>query len=138
MSIITVQTGINMYPWKIPQRAQQTIMNEYLRINKKSADTIFSAGIFNEHYSRLFMILDERENIQNIVFTTIFQIPKSKSGIDVFKTLTKNYTIYFALENVIVKNLDELNIIIKELSISRNKPIIQNYNIDELYKMNKF
>ena len=90
------------------------------------------AAIFNEHYSRLFMILDERDNIQDIVFTTIFQIPKSKSGIDVFKTLTKKYTIYFALQSLIVKDLDELNIIIKELSISRNKPIIQNYYLVSL------
>ena len=52
MSVITVQTGMNMNPWKIPQRAQQVIMNEHLNKNNIFPDIIFSAGIFSEHFSR--------------------------------------------------------------------------------------
>ena len=57
MAIITIQTGINMLPWKIPQRAQQIIMDNYLSKNNKFANIKVSATIFSEHFSRLFMIL---------------------------------------------------------------------------------
>tara|TARA_B110000008_G_C16730025_1_gene468318 strand:- start:138 stop:557 length:420 start_codon:yes stop_codon:yes gene_type:complete len=138
MSIITIQTGINMLPWKIPQRAQQIIMDNYLSKNNKFANIKVSATIFSEHFSRLFMILKERKNLKIIVFTSIFQIPRSKSGIKVFKTLIENYEIHFALENLIVNNPKKLDNIIEELIISRKIPIIKTYNIDKLYKLSKF
>ena len=138
MSILTIQTGISMNPWKIPQRAQQIIMDNYLAKNKKSANLKTSSSIFSEHFSRLFMILKERRNLKTIVFTSIFQIPKSKSGIKIFKTLVENYELHFALENLIVSNLAELNVIIEELNISRKIPTIKNYNINKLYKLSKF
>lgn len=138
MSILTIQTGISMNPWKIPQRAQQIIMDNYLAKNKKSSNLKTSSGIFSEHFSRLFMILKERRNLKTIVFTSIFQIPKSKSGIKIFKTLVENYELHFALENLVVSNLAELNVIIEELNISRKIPTIKNYNINKLYKLSKF
>lgn len=138
MSILTLQTGISMNPWKIPQRAQQIIMDNYLAKNKKSANLKVSSSIFSEHFSRLFMILKERRYLKTIVFTSIFQIPKSKSGIKIFKTLVENYELHFALENLIVSNLAELNVIIEELNISRKIPTIKNYNINKLYKLSKF
>ena len=138
MSILTIQTGISMNPWKIPQRAQQIIMDNYLAKNKKSSNLKTSSSIFSGHFSRLFMILKERRNLKTIVFTSIFQIPKSKSGIKIFKTLVENYELHFALENLVVSNLAELNIIIEELNISRKIPTIKNYNINKLYKLSKF
>ena len=78
MNIITIQTGINMSPWKIPQRAQQIIMDNYLTKNNKFANTKASISIFSEHFSRLFMILKERKHLKVIVFTSIFQIPQTR------------------------------------------------------------
>jgi sporadic carbohydrate cluster protein (TIGR04323 family) len=138
MSILTIQTGINMNPWKIPQRAQQILMDNYLAKNKKSSNLKTSSSIFSGHFSRLFMILKERRNLKTIVFTSIFQIPKSKSGIKIFKTLVEDYELHFALENLVVSNLAELNVIIEELNISRKIPTIKNYNINKLYKLSKF
>jgi len=138
MNIITIQTGINMSPWKIPQRAQQIIMDNYLTKNNKFANTKASISIFSEHFSRLFMILKERKHLKVIVFTSIFQIPKSKSGIKVFKTLVDNYELHFALENLAINSLKELNIVIEELTISRKIPVIKTYNIIKLYKLSKF
>ncbi len=138
MSILTIQTGINMLPWKIPQRAQQIIMDNYLSKKNQFANIKTSATIFSEHFSRLFMILKERKNLKIIVFTSIFQIPRSKTGIKVFKTLIENYEIHFALENLILSNPKKLDAIIEELMISRKIPTIKTYNIDKLYKLSKF
>ena len=138
MSFITVLTGVDMKPWKIPQRVQQVLMNQYLSDKNIFPDIIYSAGIFTEHFSRLFMILDERPDVKNIVFTSIFQISKSESGIKIFKKLVSIYQLHFALENLIVTNLDELNVVIKELLISRKLPAIEDYNIESLHNLTKF
>jgi sporadic carbohydrate cluster protein (TIGR04323 family) len=138
MSIITVLTGVNMLPWKIPQRAQQVIINDYLNKNSLFPDIIFSEGLFDEHFSRLTMMLEERKDIKIIVLTSIFQIPKSRSGIDIFKGLADAYEIRFALENVIVNNLANLNVVLNELVVARKLPVLENYNIEELHRLTRF
>jgi len=137
MRLLSVTTGIKFGPWRMPHRAQQVLINAYLKNNAKFPDVIFTEGTFYRHFSRLRMVLDDEKEVTDLAFTSIFQIPESQSGVKIFQDFAENYNIHFALENICIDKGEGLDVILNELKTSRKLPAIDNYSIKYLFEQMK-
>jgi sporadic carbohydrate cluster protein (TIGR04323 family) len=137
LSLLSVTTGIKFGPWRIPQRAQQIIMNEYLKKTGKLSDVMFPEGIFCGHFSRLRMVLEGEKDVTDLIFTSIFQIPENPSGIELFRGFAKKYKFHFALENIFIDKREDLDVVLDELQVARKLPVINNYSMADLFSQMK-
>jgi sporadic carbohydrate cluster protein (TIGR04323 family) len=97
MSVVAVQTGASFGIWRMPQRAQSIIMNNYARIKEMEIEGLVPEGVFYQYFPMLQRSLQVRR-VEQIIFTSVYQLPANPAAVEVFICNFKDRTLHFALE----------------------------------------
>ncbi len=123
---------------RVPQNVQNLVIRDYCRQN--GYQYLLSSVEYAMEDSNLMLnsLIKEIDKIKGIVLYSYFQLPKNKDDrIKILNTIIKKKkSLHFALENSIIKNIDDVNKINEILNL---KKFIMNsnfYNSTKNYLIN--
>jgi len=119
MSIIGILTGATFGPWRMPQRAQNMIMNQYAAKKDAQIEYVIAEGLFYHFYPRTRMALQFRD-ISELFFTSAYQIPVEGDAADMFAETFKKKIIHFSLEGISGVGGEIIDSLTKELKVFHN------------------
>jgi len=115
--------SIGVGPWRIPQKAQTCVINNYANNMDIRLDHIVSEFVFSIDFPHALSLF--RFNpIKDIIFFSAYQI-EPKSIVESFMQENINTArFHFALEDIVLTNAENLKEFFVELNVFRNSKII--------------
>lgn len=100
MSTIGVVSGVDLGPWRLPQRAQTALIQSWAGQNGQVVDLIVSEFVVTRHYPQLIQAVatDSGSEPTRVILATGYQLPvEPDARIELLKAL-KGCDLVFALE----------------------------------------
>jgi sporadic carbohydrate cluster protein (TIGR04323 family) len=100
---------------RVPQNVQNIVLRDYCEINKYTFLLSGTEYTFKKSSYILFEILDKLNNYNGILFYSLYQLPEDKEKRkELFKKIIhKKKQIHFALENIILKKIRDVDYVEK-------------------------
>ena len=112
------------YDERVPQHIQNLVLRNYCQVNK--LNYLLSATEYAMKGSSLMLnkILNEIEEIDGLVFYSLFQLPQNKLERQKIYKIIINFKkeIHFAVEDMKIKNINDIEDIEQIIQIKQNLP----------------
>tara|TARA_Y100000591_G_C21838321_1_gene704004 strand:+ start:1275 stop:1670 length:396 start_codon:yes stop_codon:yes gene_type:complete len=112
------------YDERVPQHIQNLVLRNYCQVNK--LNYLLSATEYAMKGSSLMLnkILNEIEEIDGLVFYSLFQLPQNKLERKKIYKIIINFKkeIHFAVEDMKIKNINDIEDIEQIIQIKQNLP----------------
>ena len=112
------------YDDRVPQHIQNLVLRNYCQVNK--LNYLLSATEYAMKGSSLMLnkILNEIEEIDGLVFYSLFQLPQNKLERQKIYKIIINFKkeIHFAVEDMKIKNINDIEDIEQIIQIKQNLP----------------
>jgi len=106
---------------RAPQHIQNLVIRDFCKKNNLDYRLSVSEYVFQETYLILAQAIDEIDHLDGIVAYSMLQMPNEKTMRKRFisKLINKNKTIFFAVEDLKISNLDEFELFEEIWSINQ-------------------
>lgn len=106
---------------RAPQHIQNLVIRDFCKKNNLDYRLSVSEYVFQETYLILAQVIDEIDHLDGIVAYSMLQMPNEKTMRKRFisKLINKNKTIFFAVEDIKISNLDEFELFEEIWSINQ-------------------
>lgn len=121
MKTIGVISGIEIGRWRMPQKAQTCLVQQYASQSGFSIDIIFSDYVFSKDFSYIIYTIKSL-SIERAVFVSAYQLPKAPEQARRAMAEMDHLTVCFALEDMIVAPQQPYDGLLQELAIFRSIP----------------
>ena len=112
------------YDERVPQHIQNLVLRNYCQVNK--LNYLLSATEYAMKGSSLMLnkILNEIEEIDGLVFYSLFQLPQNKLERQKIYKIILNFKkeIHFAVEDMKIKSVNDIEDIEQIIQIKQNLP----------------
>ena len=100
---------------RVPQNVQNIVLRDYCKKNKHTFLLSGTEYTFKKSSYILFEILEKLNNYDGILFYSLYQLPEDKEKRKEFfkKIIHKKKQIHFTLENIILKNMKDVDYVEK-------------------------
>tara|TARA_B110000259_G_scaffold174616_1_gene209107 strand:- start:313 stop:1368 length:1056 start_codon:yes stop_codon:yes gene_type:complete len=100
---------------RVPQNVQNIVLRDYCKKNKHTFLLSGTEYTFKKSSCILFEILEKLNNYDGILFYSLYQLPEDKEKRKEFfkKIIHKKKQIHFTLENIILKNMKDVDYVEK-------------------------
>lgn len=109
---------------RVPQHIQNLVLREYC--NRKKLNFLLSLVEYRFENSTIMLesALNELNKIDGIIFYSLLQLPDDSKKRQIFynKVLKQKKEIYFAVEEIKLKNLDSINFVENIFLIKKTLP----------------
>lgn len=97
MKSIGVIGSVRMGPWRMPQKVQTLLINQYAANRKLTIDYVVSEFVFAATFpqARARIAADQ---VDNVVFASAFQLPENPDDLRCVMDALRPVTVHFALE----------------------------------------
>jgi len=107
---------------RLPQSAQNIILKDYCNKNDYILYLSTTEYVMQECYLVLNKTINKDDIVDGIVMYSLFQLPKDENlRLDLFKkAMNKKIELHFAIENLFIKNHQDINLIENIWKVKKN------------------
>ena len=112
------------YDERVPQHIQNLVLRNYCQMNKLNYLLSATEYAMKESSLMLNKILNEIEEIDGLVFYSLFQLPQNKLERQKIYKIILNFKkeIHFAVEDMKIKSVNDIEDIEQIIQIKQNLP----------------
>lgn len=112
------------YDERVPQHIQNLVLRNYCQVNKLHYLLSATEYAMKESSLMLNKILNEIEEIDGLVFYSLFQLPQNKLERQKIYKIILNFKkeIHFAVEDMKIKSVNDIEDIEQIIQIKQNLP----------------
>lgn len=102
MTVVGIIGSVDIGPWRLPQKAQSCLVNQYAAKESLTIGYFISELVFSNRCPLLLQAA-ARDSLDHVVFTSIFQLPSEDKSLSELLSALSETEIHFALEDMHTK-----------------------------------